>query len=144
MSLSGTYCFNLAGQSPEYSNYKSLLISMGMSPNLVDLNMNLKNIQVVDTQEESGRVVLNFSNSSGNVQCVENIRPGILVEEIGFDGLSKYKSIWYRYGNKLIKHSKPTAGSGEFYSMERTFDERKMITTINTKNQKTSVTYFKC
>jgi hypothetical protein len=74
---------------------------------------------------------------------VENIRPGDTFEEKNFDGVTSYFSIWYRHGNTLTKHSKPTSGVGLFYTMERKFVDRKMITSISCKQKKAAIVYFR-
>jgi len=142
MSISGSYVFNLSGQPTQFLNYSSLLEEIGVPQKLVEENMKLTNVEIIDTT--NGRLILNFGTHHGDVKCVENIRPGEPFEEKNFDGFSSNYCIWYRHDNTLTKHSKPMkSGSGIFYTMERKFVERKMVTTITCKQKKAVIVYFR-
>jgi len=144
MSVSGSYCFNVAAQPDEYSLYSKLLSEMGMSNENIAQNLKLHHVEVIDVCDGSGRIILNFGVCPGQIQCVERIRPGVLVEEAGFNDLSKYNSIWYRNGNIFTKHCKPTNKQHAApYTLERTFVDRKMITSLLCNKRRAVIVFFK-
>jgi len=144
MSVSGSYCFNVAAQPDEYSLYSRLLSEMGMSAENIEQNLKLHHVDVIDVNDGSGRMILNFGVSPGQIQCVETIRPGVLVEETGFNAMSNYESIWYRNGNTLTKQCKPTNKKyAAPYTLERKFVERKMITSLLCNKTKAVIIFFK-
>jgi hypothetical protein len=128
--MSGDFVFELRNQPQDYNKYRRIMVDLGMTDELIERNNKLKYVHVEDTTDGSGRVILNFGTRSGQISCVENIRPGILFEESSLDGTSVYTSIWYRYGSTLVKQCKPSNRSEMSYSLERKFDHRKMTTTL--------------
>ena len=75
-----------------------------------------------------------FCLTSGSSEVVEDIWPGRVVKEEGGS-----VSVWYRYGNKLVKQA--SKGKTPAHTVTREFTGTEMITSLSTDNNALKVRF---
>ena len=133
ITISGKYKFLWHSQVDSLSNYKLFMAKLGMSEDLVYLNMDNTHVQVEDTMHDS--VVMKFGRDWTSSSCTEVVKLGQMVEEPSFrQGGGVYSFVWYRYGNMMVKQARPSDKRDNPYTISREFTDRAMITKFSTDN----------
>ena len=86
----------------------------------------------------------------GILNFTEIVNPGQIVEEImksdNDSTNTGYSSVWYRYGNKLVKQARPwrNGGDASAYTLSREFTQDGMVSEFSTDNNNLkAVVFFK-
>ena len=131
VTISGKYKLLWHSQPDSFSAYRLFMAKLGMSEELVYLNMNNIHAQVEDTMQDN--VVLKFGSHWTTTQCIEVVKLGQMVEEPSFrQGGGVYSLVWYRYGNMMVKQARPSDKRDSPYTITREFTDSAMITTFST------------
>lgn len=87
IEMSGHYRIIWWRQPQLYQNYPIFLSKLGYDSELITWNQNLTNLQIEASEVD---VTLTFSRGGVGTRHIENIRPGLMLEE------ENYQAIWYR------------------------------------------------
>ena len=135
VSISGKYKMLWHAQPDSFSNYNVFMKKLGMSEELVVLNMSNIHVQVEDNMNDT--VVLKFGKEYASTSCTEVVRLGQIIEEASFrPGGGVYSFVWYRYGNMMVKQARPSDKSDNPYTITREFTEKSMLTKFSTDSNK--------
>ena len=136
VTVSGKYKMLWHMNIGSISALKKVLQKLGMNAEQMDVIVENALVEVEDNMNDI--IVIKSGTQWDKMKSVETIKLGQIVEESGMNSRgSVYTSVWYRYGNMMVKQANPSNKQDSPYTLTREFNEHSMIMKISTNNNET-------